>query len=197
MEYQYIDASQLQQSQQNPQEQPMPYYQPPQSPIDDVTLVTQTNPQPLIIELSHKLKCEIEVEENGQKKWIRPKGIEPLLNDKGIYSLLVDVGSIVNQCTILSWLEERDVENITIEIGKTVTFKLAMNWKEYELKKSNLTTVVFAVTNLCYTALKRGMNQGERTFLKTAVRSTEHMIINPKGQSQFSPVEKKWWQIWK
>lgn len=173
-----------------------PLYQPPQPPIDDVTLVTQTNPGALIIEWMHKMKGQIEVDENGQKKWITPQGAEPLMNDNGIHSCLIDIYSVVNQCTILSWIDREDVENITIEVGKAVTFKLAMNWKDYELKKCNLTTVVLSITNLCYMALNRGKDQGERTFLKTAVRSSEHVMIQPKSMQSMGG-DKKFWEFWK
>jgi len=194
MDFGEYQAQMAQQDQQDQAQSPYPLILPPQSPIDDVTLVTQTNPAPLLIELAHKLKCEIEFEEDGKKVWKRMEGIEPMINDIGIHSVLVDVYGIVNQGTILSNLTIEDVENITIEIGKVVTFKLASNWKEYGIKKPNLSTIVFAITNPCYIALKRGLDQGERTFLKTAVKSTEHVMINPKGQM---PGEKKFWQVWK
>jgi len=162
--------------QQQPQGQ-MPYF-PPQPSINETTLVSQTNPQGLIDELGHKLRSEIKkTEEDGSTKWVRPEGIDPMLNEKGIYSILVDVYSITNQGTILSNLTEDIVSKIVTELGKTVTFKLAMNWKEYECKKSNLSTIVLIVCNMSYMSLRRGMDQGERNFIKNVGRYTEHITM--------------------
>jgi len=189
-----------------PQEQqqdasPMFPVMPLQSPINDVTLVTQTDPHRLVEELRHKLKCEIPVmnQETGQEEWQRPEGITPLLDDQGINSVMADVYGIVNQITILSNLSEDDVSNMVIELGKVVTYKLSMNWKEFEIQKSNLSTIVLMVTNMCYTAGRRGMDGGERVFLKTAVRTSETIINRPNQSQQMNGGynDKSWWQFWK
>jgi len=176
-------AQQVQQNMipQDPQSSQLPYF-PPQSSIKETTLVSQTNPQPLLEELSHKLRCEMpETQEDGRIKWVKPAGVEPLLNEKGIHSILVDVYSITNQGTILSNLNEEIVSKIVIEVGKAIVFKLATNWKEYECKKSNLTTIVLTVCNMSYMALRRGMDQGERTFIKSVGRYTEQVAVRPQG----------------
>lgn len=168
---------------------------PPTQVIDDVTLVTQTNPRPLIEHLLHVLRCEVETPNGkGGTEWKRPQGRRPLLNEDGIHSILADVYPVVNQSTILSNLDEEDVSKTVIELGKTVTLKLMRNWKEFECDKANLTTIVFSVTNMAYTALKRGLGQGERNFLKTSVRTTENVLYRPKS---LEPEKKPAWQFWK
>src|SRR3990167_10878754 len=177
-----MDVGQEQVIHQNAQQQP---YFPPQSPIDEVTLVSQTNPHSLLVELQHKLRSEIAIEDQyGNKMWERPPEIKPMLNERGVHSILIDAYSVVNQNTILSNLSEEDVSKIVIELGKSVTFKLAMNWKEFECEKSNLSTIVLTVSTMAYTALRRGFEQGERTFLKTAVRTTETIMQRPQEAKQ-------------
>ena len=171
-------AQQVQQQIQQPQGGQNWLASPPMQPsINETTLVSQTNPQGLIDELAHKLRSEIKITTDNGERWVRPEGIDPMLNEKGIYSILVDVYSITNQGTILSNLTEDIVSKIVTELGKTVTFKLAMNWKEYECKKSNLSTIVLIVCNMSYMSLRRGMDQGERNFIKNVGRYTEHITM--------------------
>lgn len=187
------------------QQQNQEYLYPPiQSPINENTLVSQTNPKDILDELAHKLRCELEVNDTessdkSAKKWYRPDEVRPLLNEKGVYSILVDAYGIVNQCTILSNLNDEDVRVMILEHGKALTLKLAVSWKEFDIDKSNLSTIVLITTSMIYTALKRGFQQGERTFLKTAVSSREQIMIRPKNMNDMGQIQedKKFWQFWK
>ena len=179
-------------------------YPPIQSPINENTLVSQTNPKEILEELAHKLRCELEVTDHessdkSAKKWYRPDEVRPLLNEKGVHSILVDAYGIVNQITILSNLNDEDVRVMVLEHAKALTLKLAQTWKEFDIDKSNLTTIVLITTSMIYASLKRGLNQGERTFLKTAVSSREQIMIRPKNMDSMGQVQedKKFWQIWK
>lgn len=162
----------------------------------DATLVGQTNPKPLIQDLIHYYRCEIEVPNKmGGTKWERPQGVRPMMNEFGIHSVIIDVYSVVNQGTVLSNLTEEDVANITIQVHMNLISKLGMNWREYEIEKANLSTILWVTSNMCYMALKRGLNQGERGFLKKTVFSNETRNFGSPGKM---PSEKKhFWEVWK
>ena len=179
------------------QQQQIPYF-PPVSPINENTLVSQTNPKDILEELQHKLRSEIpESGPDGKINWKRPSEVRPMMNERGIHSVLVDCYGIINQNTILSNLDEEDVRVMVLEHSKALTLKLAVNWKEFECEKSNLSTIVLIVASMIYTSLRRGFNQDERTFLKTAVRSTEQIMVRPTNMNSMQGEQKKWWQIWK
>jgi len=193
----FYEQDQNQGIQYQDQNQFIPYpVQPFQSPISDSTIISQTNPNSMVQELRRKLKCEIEVidPETKQPKWEKMEGIKPMMNDQGINSVMADVHGLVNQLTVLSNISEEDASNLTIELGKTLTYKLAMNWKEFEVDKSNLSTIVLIITNMAYMASRRGMDQGERIFLKTAVRTTENIISRPMERQN---EDRPWWRVWK
>jgi len=159
---------------------------------NEITLVSQTNPQTLLDEFEHKLKGEIkELNDNGEEKWI--KKFDAIANNSGIQSIIVDLGSIVNQNTILSNLEEDDIRKLTVEFGKMLTFKLMIKYKTYDIQKSNLNTIVMGATSLVFISLKRGFKEGERKFLKTTVRSQEHLKFDQSQQEK----EKFTWKFWK
>ena len=172
---------QIQQDQQTGQNYQSLYNQ---QKVNETTLVSQTNPRPLIEELTHKLRGEIpEFGKDGQiLKWYRPEGIKPMLNERGIYSILVDVDTLTNQGTILSNLDDQKVANITQRLAMTIIKKIAINWKEFDCEKSNMETVCFAIIDMSHMALLRGMDQGERNFIKNVGRYTEHITMGQQPQ---------------
>jgi len=161
----------------------------------EATLVGQTNPRPLIDDLIHYYRCEIEMPDGkGGKKWSRPDGIKPLMNELGVHSVIIDVYSIVNQGTVLSNITDEDVANLTIQIHMNLIEKLGSDAELFELENSNLNTVLWTTSNMCYMALKRALNQGERGFLKKVVFSNENRTFGPTGKTTEN---KKFWEVWK
>jgi hypothetical protein len=159
---------------------------------EERTLVKQIDPSHLLQEIIHGLRGEIkEEDEEGKIKWTK-LGV-PLMNEEGIRSLISDLNPVLSQNTTLSNLQEDEVATHTIEIGKIVVLKIADQYKNWGVDKSNLSTAVMNVTEPINMALKRGMKEGERKFLKTTIRSTEQIGIRPVREEG----DKHFWEFWK
>lgn len=159
----------------------------------DATLVGQTNPRQIIEDLKHYYRCEVEVPNGrGGSKWERPQGIKPLLNERGVHSIIIDVFGYVNQGTILSNLSDDDVGKLTIECGWTVAKKLKRKHKEFNCDEWNMTTIVMTTATMAKMALLRAKNQGERGFLR-------HVVFQNQSNNsvQGLPKEKRFWEVWK
>jgi len=146
---------------------------------DAATLLMQTNPAGVLVEIEHQLRGEIYDSEDD--KWIDKKS--PLLNEKGINGVMSILKSIVNTNCILSNLSEKRIQLIIENVGKNIADLLLIEFEDYGVKKSNLSTIVFLCCNMCYFALMRGYDEGERKFLKTTQRSTEHITVSPPQQA--------------
>lgn len=147
----------------------MPYN--PVEPVSDVTLVTQTDPKKVLEDIEHFYRGEVFNYE--EKKWVK-KG-EPLMNEDGIASFLIDIASLVNQNTILSNLSEHEINRIIILFSRTIINKLSMKWKEFNIDKTNFDTIWNTTLNMAYMALKRAMNQGERNYHKKIIYAPQIM----------------------
>ena len=108
---------------------------------------------------------------------------------------MADARSVINQNTILSNFKIEQISCLIIRLGRTIKNKVKMNWKEWEVDKSNLDTVVFAVTDPAYAALMRALGEGEKRFLKTSVRAIESFTSVNKPNTEGATTEKfKFWR---
>jgi len=172
-----------------------PYYPygPQQVNPQDLSLVEQTNPKDVLKEIEMTLKGA--VYNSLKEEWVIDENSSPIVNDLGINSLMADARGIINQNTILSNLTTEEISKMIIRLGRSIKNKIKMNWKEFDIDKSNLDTAIFSVTDPAFTALKRAMGEGEKRFLKTSVRAVESWTQNATQQAPSATSEKlKFWR---
>lgn len=161
------------------------YYAPLPQSSNESSLVNATNPEAVLFSIEMALRGKKQVEnEKGQKEWVLPQDCKPLMNDKGINSLMVEARSCINQNTILSNWNEEQIAKFVIRLGHTIITKLQMNWKEWEVSKSELTTALFVILDPANASYYRAKSEGEKKFLKTNVRTIETFSSNTQGKPQ-------------
>jgi hypothetical protein len=161
----------------------------------DLSLVEQTNPDKILEDIEMTLRGRIYSQD--RKEWTQPIGSKPLINESGLNSLMADARGLINQNTILSNLNDEQIGKLIITVGRAIKNKIKMNWKEFGIDKSNLTTCILAITNPAYAALMRAKNEGEKRFLKTSVRAVETYATNAKpmqDQSYATSDKLKFWR---
>lgn len=137
-------------------------------------LVEQINPVHILKEIQLKLRGEIE-DVDGDIKRIS----EPLMNNVGVGNMLLIASSVVNQNTIMSALDEKEINKMIIQLGEDITDDLTMNWKEYEIKdKIKLDIIEDIVLFMSFSSLKRALHGGERRFLGTT--TVESINTSPR-----------------
>lgn len=148
-------------------------------------LVAQTNPSNVLEDISMKLRGKVK---NYDGTFL-VEG-DPVMNDKGINRMLLIMSGFINQGTVLSHLEEKQISKIVIQLGDDVVDDLTLNWKDYNIKdKMMLDHITDLIVFTAFFALNRALGQNEKNWLGRI--SLEHIsggprMPSPKKESIFS-----------
>lgn len=141
-------------------------------------IIEQTNPYKVLREIELRLKGKDE----------RPDGTiqkvsEPLMNDLGIGRMRSLLSSVINQITILSFLENDEIGRIMVKLGDDIGDSLELNWKEFGITDK---TILDYIVDICliptFMTLKRAYKQSEKNWLNKAV--IENINTSPRMMPQ-------------
>ena len=106
----------------------------------------------------------------------------PLLNDRGVCSVISLVRSCVNQNTVLSNLDEMHIINLVLNMGDTLIKDLMFNKVEYGVCNPSARDRVhtMSITN-AFVCMRRPFEEGERRFWRG---SQQEIIMRNEGSSQ-------------
>ena len=142
--------------------------------MSQAALVEQINPNKIIKDI----RLNLEGKEEAEDGTIKQSG-EPIMNAKGISNVILIARSLVNQNTIMSSLDNREIGRLIIQVGDDLGDDLTLNWKEYGIKdKVKLDVIVDSILNPSFLALKRAKGGRERRFLSTV--TTENISSSPQ-----------------
>jgi hypothetical protein len=129
------------------------------------SMITLTNPEPLLSEIEVNLKGLVEMPDGTIVK----TG-EPLMNDQGVTSIMSMVRGTLNQNTILSNINDKEVKGIISHLAYAVMKDLMLNRKKWDIKTGeDRTRIVQIIITPVYLCLKRSFEQGEKNFWKGSV----------------------------
>lgn len=108
------------------------------------------------------------------------KSKSPLMNDKGVESMVRKLKALLSQNTILTKLSENEIKLLVRNLGKTVIFDLRLHYKEYGLKDTAQMSDVFWIVISCiYCALKSSVEGFTFGNIAPMYRKTE--TIKPEA----------------
>lgn len=157
--------------------------------MKETTIISQTDPKRVLEEFKHILRGEEEhIDDDGKSTWVKQKDengneVKPLMNALGIRYLTVDVFG-ANQAVVFSNYDDADLRPIVIAIANDVVQKLGDYMVEYEIDPSNLDSISNTISNILFSSYRRGMDQGERIFVKTVYSENNSTTINPISNNQ-------------
>jgi len=136
------------------------------------SILQLTNPDQELLKMELTFRAQI-LNEDGKAKQIG----QPLLNDEGISSVIGQVQSVVNQVTIMSNFQEKDIPMLIDFLGDTLSKDLMMNRKAYEIETAAARDKIYFVSlSTAYVTLKRALNNGERGFWKGSQQDIRQTI---------------------
>jgi hypothetical protein len=142
--------------------------------IAQAALVEQINPSRTLREI----KLTLQGKEEDTLGNLNEVG-EPLMNDKGVGNTILIAKSVINQNTIMSSLNDKEIGSLIIQLGDDIADDLVLNWKEYGIKdKIKLDIIMDTILNPSFMALKRARQGGERRFLGTT--TVENISTAPR-----------------
>lgn len=144
-------------------------------------LVEQINPDRVLENIKLKLQGKIINNLTGE---VVVEG-QPFMNEQGIFSMISIASSVINQNTIMSALNEKQIAKIMIRLGIDITNDLTVNWRVYGITdRSKRDMIEDIILNLAYPCVQRALNGGERRFLGTT--TIENISTAPR-----MPMQKK------
>lgn len=152
------------------------------------------NSSQIIEEIEHSLKSEefcIDPK-TGRGGWKRRRGIKPIINDKGINSVITILKSRLSKIFIFSDLEENNIREMTKYVGESIIDDLYYNWQEYEIKDTAAASVVVGlVTDTVYATLRKGYGKNYLKFLSTTQSIQEIQHNTGQQRMQSAPDDKQ------
>jgi len=140
----------------------------------------QFNPDEIIDNFYHELLGEVKVKEN---KWV--KKFEPLINEKGAKAVITVLRPHLSRVLSLSYFQKDEVNRIMREFTITLTQKLFVNMKKYDLTIDNANVIIHSAEHLVLGVLNGALNGGNRNLLSRGVRHVETIQQKPEGTSGF------------
>lgn len=156
---------------QAPQVRSTPY----QSPMHNYgsSIMYLTNPEHELYKLELTLRSEI-LDTEGKPK----KMGEPLMNEKGICAVIGIVQTIVNQVTVMSVLDKREIPVLMDFLADTLAKDLMLNTGAYEMRKQDRDKVFFTVLTSAFICMKRATDEGlsDKKFWRGSVQEITSKI---------------------
>lgn len=172
-------AAMMEQEPMLPQEElsPSPSYQ-IQTPSQD-TLIKESFES--IEKTLNDLECALKGLYWNPAQRTYEKKHDPIMNNEGINSFMFFIRMHFNVNTVITNLNEKEINAIMEAISEVVCMGLAYNYQTFNIKNfSNLDIIQTTFENVIYMALKRSYNFG--TFTKLS--GTTHRIENLRGIEQ-------------
>lgn len=120
----------------------------------------------------------IEVELTGRKTYNGKQVIvnpykKRLINDTGINAIKIIVTGHIGKSSINSNLTEDEILMIMRDINRNIVDKLFIHWQDWEVLKSDCSTIRGVVENNVFFAIKRAINGDQFNKWTGAVKRTE------------------------
>jgi hypothetical protein len=170
-----MEEQQQNQEQQPPQIRSNPYASPMYNYGSSILLLT--NPQNEL----HKLELTFRALQEDDDGNVKNMG-DPLMNEKGISSVLGQAQALINQDTVMSNLDKMDIPLLMDFLGDTLAKDLMMNRINYEIKTAGARDKIFFETlALTYITLRRAYLEGDKRFWKG---SQQEITTRVEGNTQ-------------
>lgn len=141
------------------------------------SIIALTDPENQLISLELMYKGK-KLDQNGEVVDIGT----PLMNDKGVNSVMGVIRGIVSQVTIMGNLGKQEIPNLMDFIGDTLSIDLMMNKREYNIQDETVRyKIYFTALTSAFICLKRSYEEGDRRFWKG---STYEAVIRQQGDNQ-------------
>lgn len=133
----------------------------------------------ILEEIRRQLRCEEEHFNEKTQSWVwtRPKGITPMLNERGVFRIMMILKSRLNKIFILSDLSNRAIEEITKGVGENVIDALDHNWDVFDVgEPSNASSILYLVCDTVYSTLCKADGGTYLKFLRTThnIQEVQH-----------------------
>ncbi len=145
----------------------------------------------ILEELEHDFRGEELIETKSGYFWKRTG--EPIMNDKGIRSVLSSIRHITNKNTFMSNVTSKRVSDLCFDTQSTITTELFYKYQEFGIAPEYFTKVVIMISNVIELALRRAEGAGDRRAItgmsqnitKQEIRQVSEEPAKKEGLTRF------------
>lgn len=142
----------------------------------------------ILEELEHGLKAEVPILDQNTNtiSWQKPKGVEPLINQRGVNNVITLLRIRLTKIFVLSELEQESIEWMTINLGQTLIDDLYFNWAEYGIKDTAAASMIVAlVCDTVFATLRKGYKGNYQKFISRtqSVQEVSHQSLRSAPQN--------------
>lgn len=145
-------------------------YDAPKFSIDGQTTQWLFNPEQELMDLQRTLRGQFF---NTELNRIVTRHEARLVNDEGVDAILSLVKTHLYKHVSLSNFSREEINEIVADVTMALIDKLELEWKKYEMKKTDLTTVRIVVENTIRANLLRALKGAAASGLRDTHKSTE------------------------
>lgn len=116
---------------------------------------------PIIDRVRHELRREL-LNSNG--RWVRPNGIQPIVNRTGEHDLLGFLRTCLTKNIAMGNISRSEAKTMSRDDIDALIMMMANNWRKWELDKSYMSWIVAMFRKYTLTHLTRPINEGERKY---------------------------------
>jgi len=125
-------------------------------------ILDQINPKRVVAEILLELDGK-EMDQYGNIKKIG----KSYVNEEGLRNIKIRMRSVINQGSVMSFLNDKEVKAIMLRLANDLATDLALNWREYGIENRTICDTIMNIVLIgSYLALKRSEEQNEKRFLK-------------------------------
>jgi len=128
-------------------------------------------------------------------RWVKIPQTEPLMNERGIATVISTLKGYLNKNNALGNIKEQDVHWLTGEICNVTIDLIKYNWRNWDLQKPYFKYVITLIESQVYVFLTRPINAGERKDRKGRFRYNENYSHDEVSPDEISASPKKGFKI--
>lgn len=143
---------------------------------NQAVVIAEVNPSKVVAEMLLEFSGKEVVD--GKVKTVG----EPLLNERGLRVLRLNMKTVLNQSNTLSHLKDEEIKRILLNFSNNLAKDFALNWREYGVRDLAVCDAIMDTLIInSYTVLKRSQEQNEKNWLgRISFESINHGQQAPK-----------------
>jgi hypothetical protein len=153
------------------------------SGISEGSLQYQMDVDEILADVERVIRGQFQV--NGE--WKQARGMEPMINEKGINAILMLLRSRLTKIFILSDFDEEQISRMTISVGRNIVDDFSHNWNKYELRDTAAASYILQIVcDTTYATLRKAKSGNYMKLLRQMHTIQEVQNVSQRPQQQES-----------
>ena len=142
----------------------------------------QFDPEIRLKQLKHELRCEVW---NGET-YEAMKGVEPLLNEKGISFIMAKARSIINADSVLGNITEDEFNELMLEFNIDINDVITSRRADFGIRKGMVFSILNIIDHKARTFLSGSIN-GRRAELLSNIVAKQPLLSRNNNTQKSNP----------